>query len=307
MSNLVIVAIPEADDPVWKISSEKVPHLTLLFLGENGDNPNRGKMAEFLEHAANVSLTRFGLDVDHRGTLGEDEADVLFFQDMWELPKLRQFRGHLLADDNIRKAYDSAPQHPGEWKPHLTLGYPDTPARETKERIYWVQFDRIALWDGNYEGVEFELKRTYYPLEEALSMSTTQKVDALFLEHFGVKGMRWGVRKDRVASEATAESVINKGLSGKTKVKAKGGELQPASADAVKAATHKQKLRKSGAAALSNQELRDLATRLQLEAQVQALAAPKGKQFVTRQLQTTGQQQVSRGINTGIDKATRKK
>lgn len=34
MANWAIVAIPEERDPVWKYSSEKVPHMTLLFLGE---------------------------------------------------------------------------------------------------------------------------------------------------------------------------------------------------------------------------------------------------------------------------------
>ena len=32
-SNLVIVAIPDENDRVWKISSEKVPHLTVLVPG----------------------------------------------------------------------------------------------------------------------------------------------------------------------------------------------------------------------------------------------------------------------------------
>ena len=107
MSNLVIVAIPAEDDPVWKVSSEKVPHMTILFLGEAAVTE---QMAGFLLHAANTSLTRFGLDVDRRGTLGEDQADVLFFQDDWELPRLREFRAQLLKETSIRTAYDSAPQ-----------------------------------------------------------------------------------------------------------------------------------------------------------------------------------------------------
>ena len=37
MSNLVIVAIPDENDRVWKVSSEKIPHMTLLFLGDEDE------------------------------------------------------------------------------------------------------------------------------------------------------------------------------------------------------------------------------------------------------------------------------
>ncbi len=78
MNNLVIVAIPAEDDYVHKISSEKVPHCTLLFLGE-AINPNLLRIAQFLQHAVTITeLGPFGLDVDYRGVLGEDKADVLF-------------------------------------------------------------------------------------------------------------------------------------------------------------------------------------------------------------------------------------
>jgi 2'-5' RNA ligase len=93
--SLVIVAIPRKDDPIWKISSEKVPHMTILFLGD-GDNPKRGQIAQFLEHAAKTSMTRFSLDVDRRGEIGEDQADVLFFKDRWDIPRVRDFRAQLL-------------------------------------------------------------------------------------------------------------------------------------------------------------------------------------------------------------------
>ena len=263
MSNLVVVAIPREDDPVWKISSEKVPHLTILFLG-SANNPNRGKMAEFLEHAASTSLTRFGLDVDRRGELGEDQADVLFFQDNWELPRLRDFRAQLLKDQNIRTAFDSVEQYDG-WTPHLTLGYPETPAKPTSERIYWVQFDRVALWDGDYQGAEFLLKNDY-PME--VMMSDTAALGRQFLAHYGVKGMKWGVRKARGAQ---AVSTVEKtGITGKTKIKAKGGGGHAAAPEAVSAALKKQKLKKSGPAALTNNELREIIMRAQLEQQAKA-------------------------------------
>jgi hypothetical protein len=121
------------------------------------------------------------------------------------------------------------------------------------------------------------------------------------LVHYGVKGMRWGQRK--TATEVTTRSVVNAGLRSKTKVKVKGGQAHPATQDAIKAAVQKQKLKKSGAAALSNQELRELATRLQLEQQVKSLAAPKGQKFVTGQLKTQGQQTIQREASRQVDKA----
>lgn len=304
MSNLVIVAIPEDGDPIWKISSEKVPHMTLLFLGDNGDHPELQTIVEFVQHAAGMSLTRFGLDVDRRGKLGEDDADVLFFEDNWELPKLRQFRHHLLANDAIRKAHDSVEQRP-EWLPHLTLGYPDTPARETRERIYWVQFDRIAVWTGDYKGPEFELKGRYHDVASEVAMSETADQGAEFLSHYGVKGMKWGVRKSDSPTEVAVRTNQAR-FTGKTQVKAEGGTKQPASKDAVKVAGQKQKLKKSGAAALSNDELRDIIARSQLETQAQAVVASRGKKFLTRQAESGRDRQTQEFINEVLTPRRRK-
>lgn len=294
MSNLVIVAIPREDDPIWEISSEKVPHLTILFLGDASSAPVE-QIAQFLIHASARMLTRFGLDVDRRGELGDDKADVLFFQDNWELPRLREFRDQLLKDNNIRKAYDSVEQYP-VWTPHLTLGYPESPAKPTKERIYWVQFDRIALWDKDSDGLEIILKNDY-ALEVA--MSDTSAMGRQFaLEHFGVKGMKWGVRKDRSAP-ASVETTLKR--SGKVKLKTSGGARQPVAPDALKAAVAVQTLKKSGAAALSNDDLRELNTRLQLEQQATELTSkrrPAAEKFVKETLVNTGKRQTGDVINT---------
>lgn len=96
------------------------------------------------------------------------------------------------------------------------------------------------------------------------------------LEHFGVKGMHWGIRRDRSESggsdESTAKPVMIKVRAGK-RVKAKGGEGHSAHEDAVRAAAHKQKARKSSVDALSNKELQDLVSRLNLEQQYTRLIA----------------------------------
>lgn len=228
MSSLVIVALPAEDDLVWKVSSEKVPHLTLMYLGEVTEDNNVQRMADFVEHALNVNEHGpFYLSVDYRGELGPDKADVLFFEGGWEAKWIKQLRGHLLQQNDIRNAFEANDQFP-EWVPHLTLGYPDAPAKEVPDdrRFYSVEFDRLAIWTGDYEGPEFRLKwsdrdsmceespvlaygdvgASVVPqlltagndkAAKILSANDIRELAGLDpLEHVGVKGMRWGQRKD---------------------------------------------------------------------------------------------------------------
>lgn len=81
------------------------------------------------------------------------------------------------------------------------------------------------------------------------------------LAHYGVKGMKWGVRKDRTATEVTTTQKPG------DFVKAQGGKYQTASDDAVRAITSRQKAAMSTTDALSNKELQDMVTRMNLEQQ----------------------------------------
>lgn len=190
MSDLAIVAIPSQDDYVWKVSSEKVPHLTLMMLGDS-DNPELGNIEEFLAHVVKSSMYRFILDVDHRGLLGEQDADVLFFKHPgYNIKNLEMIRHYLLTNPSIAKAYHSTDQF-DSWTPHLTLGYPESPAKKIDRDygITWVNFDRIALWTGDYEGPEFPLQ------DQSDELSLAMSADDLYsLTHYGIKGMKWGVR-----------------------------------------------------------------------------------------------------------------
>lgn len=207
-SGFVIVALPSVDEKVNRISSEKVPHLTLLHLGDNPENQQ--EIIQFVQHAAS-ELSPFCLTVDHRGELGADRADVLFFEkDRFDLKRVSEFRHYLLLNDAIKRAYDSSDQFP-EWIPHLTLGYPDTPANEDESDypgVHGVHFDRIAVWDADYDGPEFRLKYDDLMMGGDMAMSSISELGALAAsaifgkdpnaaEHYGTKGMKWGVRKDK--------------------------------------------------------------------------------------------------------------
>lgn len=78
--------------------------------------------------------------------------------------------------------------------------------------------------------------------------------DDLSLTHFGVKGMRWGVRKK--------QEPVSTGVA-KT----------PMSSDAALTSKIRTKARTSGMSSLSNEELFALNQRLQLERQYSALTA----------------------------------
>lgn len=207
--SLVIVALPPQDDYVWKISSQQVPHMTLCFLGDNVSDMATKQITEYVEHASKT-LDRFGMSVDYRGELGDDKADVLFFNDS---QAVKQFRSQLLKDTTIKRAYNSSEQFDG-WTPHLTLGYPDSPAKEdTRDYpgINWVNFDRVAVWTGNFEGPEFRLQDNMDIPSGVYMSSINSKVEIGkdFLDHHGVKGQKWGVRRNKTTGVRPLAQTLN--------------------------------------------------------------------------------------------------
>lgn len=116
-----------------------------------------------------------------------------------------------------------------------------------------------------------------------------------YLAHFGVKGMKWGVRRDRSPVPITTSHVPGK------KVSAKGGKYQPASEDAVRARELKQKARKSTTDALSNKELQDVVNRMNLEQQYNRLDQTKsarGKNFIKKMIKNDAGNVVITGVDT---------
>ena len=107
-----------------------------------------------------------------------------------------------------------------------------------------------------------------------------------FIEHFGIKGMRWGVRRKNPSGNSGAVTVTTK--SGKGVVKVSGGKGRQASEDAVAKAAARQKGRASTVDALSNQELKTYVERKKLEEQYMSYVAKevpkksKGRKFVEK-------------------------
>jgi hypothetical protein len=118
-------------------------------------------------------------------------------------------------------------------------------------------------------------------------------VVAGILAHHGVKGMRWGVRRNRTSAVTVSEK-------GK-RLKTSGGHGRPAHSDAVRVRTIGQVGKKSGLKALSNEELQALNQRLNLEQQAKRLTyndKSPPKKFILTLLGQTGKQQASEAANS---------
>lgn len=107
--------------------------------------------------------------------------------------------------------------------------------------------------------------------------------------HHGVKGQKWGVRKDEVTSRGGATkgptSVVISQKKPGTFAKAKGGKGHPIHEDALVALEARQRAKASTTDALSNAELKKVVERMNLEQQYSNLAfqsdrRSKGMRFV---------------------------
>lgn len=128
------------------------------------------------------------------------------------------------------------------------------------------------------------------------------------LKHYGIKGMKWGVRK-RGGPTTTSVATGGKNTS-RTKVQLSEGRKEKAkgvSDDAARAAISKEVIKTSkSTASLSNKELQDLVTRMNLEQQYERLSEGQksaGQKFVAQLLGTAGKQQASAIVNQQAAKA----
>lgn len=127
----------------------------------------------------------------------------------------------------------------------------------------------------------------------------TMDVEA-FLLHYGVKGMKWGKRKSRSTAPVEVTATTKPGR----RVRTTGGENQPASEDAIRAAKLQRQARKSTTDSLSTPELQALVQRMNLEKQYAQLApVPPNKaamKLVAGVLVNSGKQQMQQVVNTQV-------
>jgi hypothetical protein len=132
----VIVGLPADEDPLWEVSSEQPPHVTMLYLS-----------TDFLEQARQILAGEAEkgeptvVEVTEVGELGDEGAQVAFLDPLG----LAEIREALLGYEPIQQAYDAlADEQFPEWTPHTTLGYPETPPLSA-EVPATITIDRLAI------------------------------------------------------------------------------------------------------------------------------------------------------------------
>lgn len=253
----VIVALPMVMDPIRLVGDEE-KHSTLLYFGETSSLPDDAKsvLQDTVQQVSQM-VEPFGERIMEVSRLGDEDPPALVA--MLSDAYLTSIRNILQVNPAVRGYLSNAEQHP-QFTPHVTLSYPDYKGEAELRKMLQqaslrrIGFDRLALW-WNDERLEFPLQ--YRRLDQPMAEDAGWSADLVdeYLEHFGVKGMRWGFRKDKAPSEPASEEAVTTAT---TRARTK----------AAKGSTHM----------LTNKELQDAITRIRLEQQYsQMTAKPKSK------------------------------
>lgn len=128
------------------------------------------------------------------------------------------------------------------------------------------------------------------------------------LTHYGIKGMHWGVRREDPTSGMPPEQNRVESKNGKitrVTVSRNTRENPNPAEDAAKAAVLKKRARTQSTDSLSNKELQDLVTRMNLEQQYTRLAQgsnTSAKKMVTDILLNQGKQEFNKFVQQQLTK-----
>lgn len=169
-----------------------------------------------------------------------------------------QYQGNLLDNPSTHKKYIN--EYQGLLKDSLDEVMTDFGVNASGTRRLKLSVVGEGLetsWQADWEDLQQDAVSTgfrivpYFDKNGKITGQTIKPLDAEhaealgdFLEHYGVKGMKWGVRKDR-----------------------------PTSADVAGVKEAKSKVRRGDTSALSNKELQSVVTRMNLDQQYSRLTA----------------------------------
>lgn len=152
-----IVLLPTAEQEIVGASSQPA-HVTLAWLGPWAELSEMPELASAIVEATSAwAAEQAALTVPaaDRGLLGDESADVVFMERTEALNALRDSLVNLQPVSDRMAQVEQSP----EWTPHITLGYPDSPAPEDVPADWFpeeVSFDAVAVWYGD-ESFAFEL------------------------------------------------------------------------------------------------------------------------------------------------------
>lgn len=341
-----IMAIPSPLESIRLVGDED-KHATLLFFGETSTLPGEAlqTLKDSVELAAGM-LFPFSESVVDIKRLGSDVPPALVACLSGE--NLTQVRNLFMMNPEVNGYQNNVEQHPS-FTPHVTLGYPDFTDeaifRALMLQIYGVRFDRLSVW-WNDERFDYDLglppsdKTMSDAVDNFLAKHAVDDPDAL--EHSGVKGMKWGVRrrvdpgtglvlksKHDVRTNLKTGSVKVTGGSRKERKALKnhlndGGQLDLAtgkkalqprtgSADQIAQDRIASKIKAGGVNSLSNADIQAYTRRLQMSKDLNRVLAEQSaaekaasQSFITKFVKKQGARQADRVINKAIDIAVEK-
>ena len=123
-----------------------------------------------------------------------------------------------------------------------------------------------------------------------------------FIEHHGVKGMRWGVRKRDSGGSTSSTSITKRSTKKNGKVEVGKASKHNVSEDAMKTKLNKATAKKHSTNALSTAELQSLVNRMNLEQQYSKLTykpsmRDRAKKLIGKTMNDVAEKQAARLAN----------